>query len=176
MAVAPAAVDQDLERIKGLKLRELLATWNARIGDQKKAFTDSADRVRAWDAQLRESMIDLHHLEAGVGELEHTCELMDRNLSDMETTQRNIDSKLRALEAKMAQQLPIQPHTNSARDASNTYQGAAQLARAQAYDAAIELGELLDHLENALDDVEDRVRTGQKADNMHPVRPASSAP
>jgi hypothetical protein len=170
MAQPAPAVDADFERIKALKLKDLLAAWNARISEQRAGFADSAKRVRDWDAHLRESMIDLHHLEAGVGDLEQTCELMERNLTEMEGTQANIGSKLKTLEDRMALQLPVNPSTGTNLAPSNTYQGAAQLARAQAYDAAIELGELLDHLETALDDVEERVRAGQMADNMHPVR------
>ena len=169
-APGPAPAQEDLDRVKALRLKELLASWNSRISEQKAAFSASAERVRAWDAHLRASMIDLHHLEAGVADLEQTCHLMEVSLTDMESTQANIGSKLRALEEKMERQLPKLPHTNSTTDPASTYQGAAQLARAQAYDAAIELGTLLDHLEGALDDVEERVRAGQMADNMHPVR------
>ena len=169
-APGPAPAQEDLDRVKTLRLKELLGSWNSRISEQKAAFGASAERVRAWDAHLRASMIDLHHLEAGVADLEQTCHLMEVSLTDMESTQANIGSKLRALEEKMERQLPRLPHTNSATDPASTYQGAAQLARAQAYDAAIELGGLLDHLESALDDVEERVRAGQMADNMHPVR------
>ena len=152
-----------------MKLKELLAHWNASISEQKRRFSDDADFVRRWDAQLRGSMVDLYHLETGVGELEQTCELIDRNLSEMEQNQVNIDTKLRKLEERMEVQLPQNRATGSYMDPTNTYQGAAQLARAQAYDAAIELGTLLDSLEDALDDVEQRVRLGQLEDNMHPV-------
>ncbi len=154
-----------------MKLKDLLDDWHRSIDGQKRGFGDNAATVRQWDAQLRKSVIDLHHLEAGVEQLTETCDDLDRNLLEMERTQDNIATKLAQMEARLNEQLPKNPATGGVMDPSSTYTGAAQQARAQAYSAAIELGTLLDSLEEALDDVETRVKAGQQEDTPHPVRP-----
>ena len=171
MAGQPPQPDPEAERIKNMKLKDLLDDWHRSIDGQKRGFSDNAATVRQWDAQLRKSVIDLHHLEAGVEQLTETCDDIDRNLLEMERTQDNIATKLTQMEARLNEQLPKNPATGGVMDPSSTYTGAAQHARAQAYSAAIELGTLLDSLEEALDDVETRVKAGQQEDTPHPVRP-----
>ena len=58
----------------------------------------------------------------------------------------------------MERLVPTNPSTQSFGDPPSTYQGQAQLARAQAYGAALELGTLLDSLETVLDEVEQQVK------------------
>jgi chromosome segregation ATPase len=160
----------DDEALKALKLKELLGRWSAQIHQQRREFEASADQVSTWDTSLREMVVDLHYLETGVDDLEQDCERIHRGLTEMEHVQKNFGLKLERLQADMERLVPTNPSTQSFGDPPSTYQGQAQLARAQAYGAALELGTLLDSLETVLDEVEQQVKAGQQ--ETHPVRSA----
>ena len=171
MAAAPnAAEEAEIAQVKDLRLGQLLTEWGTLIGAQRAAFQESGNHIVEWDGLLRRARVDLFQMEAHVAELEARCDDIDSGLGEMETSQSAMDAKLARLEGKLAELLPRDPSTQTEVGQTGTYAAAAQLARAQAYDAALQLGTLLDELETVLDDVEKQVEEGQAGDGANPVR------
>jgi chromosome segregation ATPase len=146
------------------KLKDLLLDWQGKIKDHRESFIRSADKISQWDAGLRSATVELRQLELEVESLEQESKSVQASLQSMESSQNSLESRLRVEEEKFRQRVDLNPD-------SGAYVARAQMARRDAYNAAMELQALLDGLEQALNKVDEMVTTAAEASLNNPVRP-----
>ena len=147
------------------KLKDLLFEWQGKIKSQRESFIANAERISEWDTGLRKATAELRQLELEVEELEQESLGVQASLDGMISGQEQLDKKLNAVEARFKHLPSIQAGSQ----AVSTFVGNAMAARRDAYDAAIELSELLDALDTALTGVETQMKDVE-ANSQSPVR------
>ena len=151
--------------IEALPLKDLLASWQRMVEEQRRGFHEKASQVANWDVQLRRAHVDLHDLECSVGQLTADSDEVDKRLSAIEEEQNSMEAQLRGVEERL--ETLLRAHGASAEYGEA---GTAQRARMGAYTAAQELNLLLNHLEDKLDAVEKEMREEQLELNGDSVR------
>jgi Mg2+ and Co2+ transporter CorA len=165
--VTPAEAAASKGEIKDQPLGKLLEAWRKMVADHRVDFHEHARQVAAWDSHLRQAHVDLHDLECSVEQLQQDS--------------KEVDSRLRSVEGtmdQMAEQLDhVEQHVERLLGQYNVgdmTHGQAQRARMGAYGAALELDDMLQHLEEKLETIEREMLDDQQELSAEPVRGASS--
>ena len=148
-----------------MSLGDLLKSWQQMVSAQRADFHSQASTVAKWDMDLRRAHVDLHDLECSVTQLTEDSRNVDARLQSVEGTMLQMQEQLGAVEAELDEHL--RQHGGGGGDAVH---GAAQRARMGAYSAALELDDMLKHLEDKLADIEAHMRSEQQELSADPVR------
>ena len=161
--VTPAEAAASKGEIKDQPLGKVLEAWRKMVADHRVDFHEHARQVAAWDSHLRQAHVDLHDLECSVEQLQHDS--------------KEVDSRLRSVEGtmdQMAEQLDhVEQHVERLLGQYNVgdmTHGQAQRARMGAYGAALELDDMLQHLEEKLETIEKEMLDDQQELSAEPVR------
>ncbi len=145
----------------------LLERWRLMVAGQREDFYQRASQVSQWDMHLRRAHVDLHDLECSVEKLCSDSNNVNVHLDEADKTLSHMDEELteveRSVEALLAK--------NGAVDFAH---GSAQRARMGAYNAALELDAMLQHLEAQLASIEKDMQDEQLELSADPVRAASA--
>ena len=149
-----------------MALGDLLKSWQQMVSTQRADFHAQASTVAKWDMDLRRAHVDLHDLECSVTQLTEDSRNVDARLQSVEGTMLQMQEQLGAVEAELDEHL----RQHGGGGGGDAVHGAAQRARMGAYSAALELDDMLKHLEDKLADIEAHMRSEQQELSADPVR------
>lgn len=94
-------MQQPSSRLASKSLDEIITTWSTSLATHQKTFAKLADRVARWDRQLVENSSSIGKLYSRVFQAERDCAEVERQLSNVEGGQRELEARLDRYESEV---------------------------------------------------------------------------